>query len=148
MNANLQLPLTNRKFIFGSVNISVEHIAIPAANPTALKDWYERMLAAKVLWSSGQTPPTYLISLQNVWFEIYQAEASFPQCGNNKVAGFRHLALKVESLAAAKMELETKGVQFTGEVRPAAGGGQVLFFEDLEGNLLHFVERPSDFKLG
>jgi len=24
----------------------------------------------------------------------------------------------------------------------------VLFFEDAEGNLLHFVERPADFKLG
>jgi len=32
---------------------------------------------------------------------------------------------------------------FTETVRPAAGGGQVLFFEDGEGNLLHLVERPA-----
>jgi hypothetical protein len=39
-------------------------------------------------------------------------------------------------------------VQFTEEARPAAGGGRVLFFEDLEGNLLHLVERPKDFGSG
>jgi hypothetical protein len=38
-------------------------------------------------------------------------------------------------------------VKFTEEIKPAAGGGRVLFFEDGEGNLLHLVERPADFKL-
>ena len=66
---------------------------------------------------------------------------------NNKLAGFRHLALRVDSIATAKAELEKRGVAFTEEIRPAAGGGKVLFFEDAEGNLLHFVERPHDFNL-
>jgi glyoxylase I family protein len=130
------------------MNISVEHIAIPATDPVALKNWYERVLGAKPVWNNGQNPPTWLISLGNVWFEIYQAEAPLPERGNNKLAGFRHLALRVPSLDAAKADLERRGVKFTGEVRPAAGGGRVLFFEDGEGNLLHFVERPADFKLG
>ena len=130
------------------MNISVEHIAIPAADPVALKNWYERVLGAKAVWDNGQTPPTCLISLANVWFEIYPADAPSSERGNNKRAGFRHLALRVPSLAAAKAELESRGVKFTEEVRPAAGGGQVLFFADGEGNLLHLVERPADFKLG
>ena len=130
------------------MNISVEHIAIPAADPVALKSWYERVLGAKAVWDNGQTPPTCLISLANVWFEIYPADAHSPERGNNKRAGFRHLALRVPSLVAAKAELETRGMKFTEEVRPAAGGGQVLFFADGEGNLLHLVERPADFKLG
>ena len=29
-------------------------------------------------------------------------------------------------------------------VKPAAGGGRILFFTDPEGNLLHLVERPAD----
>jgi catechol 2,3-dioxygenase-like lactoylglutathione lyase family enzyme len=29
-------------------------------------------------------------------------------------------------------------------VKPAGGGGRVLFFPDPEGNLLHFVERSAD----
>ena len=127
------------------MNISVEHIAIPAADPSALKSWYERVLGAKPVYDNGQNPPTFLISLGQVWFEIYQAETQPLERGNNKVAGFRHLALKVDSLATAKTELEKRGVKFTGEVRPAAGAGNVLFFADGEGNLLHLVERPADF---
>ena len=129
------------------MNISVEHIAIVAQNPVALKQWYERVLGAQPLWDNGQNPPTCLISLANVWFEIYPAETPLPARGNNKLQGFRHLALRVPSLDAAKAELEARGVKFTEEVRPAAGGGKVLFFEDGEGNLLHLVERPADFKL-
>jgi catechol 2,3-dioxygenase-like lactoylglutathione lyase family enzyme len=130
------------------MKISVEHIAIPAVDPVALKNWYERVLGAREVFNNGQTPPTCLISLGNVWFEIYQAESPLPERGNNKLQGFRHLALRVDSLAAAKAELEAHGVKFTETVRPAAGGGKVLFFEDGEGNLLHFVERPADCKLG
>ena len=129
------------------MNISVEHIAIPAGDPAALKSWYERVLGAKLVWDNGQTPPTFLISLGQVWFEIYQADAPLVERGNNKLAGFRHLALRVPSLAVAKLELEVRGVKFTEEVRPAGGGGQVLFFADGEGNLLHLVERPADSPL-
>jgi glyoxylase I family protein len=129
------------------MNISVEHIAIPAANPAALKNWYERVLGAKLIFDNGQQPPTFIIALSNVWFEIYTAEKPLPERGNNKLAGFRHLALRVDSLDAAKAELEMRGVKFTEEIRPAAGGGRVLFFEDGEENLLHLVERPKDSQL-
>jgi glyoxylase I family protein len=130
------------------MNIAIEHIAIPATNPAALKSWYERVLGAREVFSNGQNPPTCLISLGSVWLEIYQADAPLAERGNNKLAGFRHLALRVPSLDAAKAELENRGVKFTEEIRPAAGGGKVLFFEDGEGNLLHFVERPANFSLG
>ena len=130
------------------MNISVEHIAIPATDPVALKNWYERVLDAREVFNNGQNPPTCLISLGNVWFEIYAAEKQLPERGNNKLAGFRHLALRVDSLEAAKVELGKRGVKFTEEIRPAAGGGRVLFFEDGEGNLLHLVERPKDSALG
>ncbi|HAO77408.1 MAG TPA: hypothetical protein DCQ92_00250 [Verrucomicrobia subdivision 3 bacterium] len=130
------------------MKISVEHIAIPAADPVALKNWYERVLGARPVWDNGQNPPTCLISLGNVWFEIYAADTSLEATRNNKLAGFRHLALRVDSLDAAKAELEKRGVKFTEEARPAAGGGKVLFFADCEGNLLHFVERPADFCSG
>lgn len=130
------------------MNITVEHIAIVAQNPATLKSWYERVLGAKPVWDNGQNPPTCLISLANVWFEIYQADAPLAERGNNKLQGFRHLSLRVPSLDAAKAELEKRGVKFTEEARPAAGGGTILFFADGEGNLLHLVERPADFQPG
>jgi glyoxylase I family protein len=127
------------------MNIAIEHIAIPAADPVALKDWYVRVLGARELFNNGQTPPTCLIALPGGgWFEIYAAEGAPDNCGNNKLAGFRHIALRVDSIAAARAELEKCGVVFSEEMRPAAGGGSVLFFKDCEGNLLHLVERPKE----
>jgi catechol 2,3-dioxygenase-like lactoylglutathione lyase family enzyme len=130
------------------MNFSIEHIAVPAANPAALKDWYVRVLGARPVWDNGQNPPVCLVALPGAWLEIYAADFPLAERGNNKLAGFRHLALRVDSIDAAKTELTKRGVQFAEEARPAAGGGQVLFFEDLEGNLLHLVERPKDFCSG
>ena len=127
----------------------VEHIAIPAADPLALKNWYERVLGARPVWDNGQQPLTCLIELPGgLWLELYAAEALLPERGNNKLAGFRHLALRVNSLAAAKAELESRGVVFTETPKPAQGGGTILLFADLEGNLLHLSERPPGFSLG
>jgi len=133
------------------MNIAFEHLAIPSPNPVGLRDWYVRVLGAREIFNNGQTPPTLLIALPGGgWFEIYAATgAPTPEeRGDNKLAGFRHVALRVDSIDAAKGELEKRGVKFTEEIRPAAGGGRVLFFEDGEGNLLHLVERPADSTLG
>ncbi len=130
------------------MNFSVEHIGIPAADSVALKNWYERVLGAQVIWDNGQQPPTFMIALAGgAWLEIYPAnETPNAGRGDNKLAGFRHVALRVDSMDAAKAGLERRGVIFTEEIRPAAGGGRILFFEDGDGNLLHLVERPKDFK--
>lgn len=131
------------------MNIALEHIAIPTPNPVALKHWYERVLGAREIFNNGQNPPTCLLALPGGgWFEIYAAEGLPQDRGNNKLAGFRHIALRVASIEAAKTELEKRGVKFMEAARPAAGGGRVLFFEDPEGNLLHLVERPPDSPLG
>ena len=130
------------------MNIAIEHVAIPSPDPAALKSWYEQVLGAHEIFNNGQSPPTCLIALPGGgWFEIYAAEGAPENRGNNKLAGFRHVALRVDSMEAARVELEKRGVKFGEEIRPAAGGGRVLFFEDCEGNLLHLVERPSNLKL-
>ncbi len=128
------------------MNISIEHIAIPTPDPARLKDWYERVLGARVIFDNGANPPTLLIALPGGgWFEIYASDGALEGRRNNSLAGFRHVALRVESLDQARAELEKRGVTFPGPERPAAGSGRVLFFEDCDGNLLHLVERPKDY---
>jgi catechol 2,3-dioxygenase-like lactoylglutathione lyase family enzyme len=130
------------------MKIATEHIGIPATDPVALKNWYERVLDAKTIWDSGENPPAYLVAFPGGgWLEIYAAQSSQAEPGNNQITGFRHLALRVDSLEAAKAEAARRGVVFTKEPGPAAGGGRVQYFADLEGNLLHFVERAKDAKL-
>jgi len=44
------------------MEISLEHVGLPATDPVALKNWYERVLGARTIWDSGETPPAYLIA--------------------------------------------------------------------------------------
>lgn len=130
------------------MKIFMDHIGIPATDPVALKNWYERVLETRTIWDSGENPPAYLVAFPGGgWLEIYAATATQSEPGHNQLTGFRHLALRVDSLEAATAEAIQRGVIFTKEPGPAAGGGRVQYFADLEGNLLHFVERPKDSQL-
>lgn len=129
------------------MKFTVEHIGVAAADPSALKDWYVRVLSGEVVFADGKTPPAFFVRLgQNTLLEIYASGSRLEETGNNRLAGWRHLALRVESIEAAHEVLCKQGVQFDPEIKPAGGGGRVLFFKDLEGNLCHLVERPTNFQ--
>jgi glyoxylase I family protein len=124
------------------MQLTAEHLGLPAQNPAALKDWYMNVLGAKLIF---ENPPAYFVALDgDMMLEIYQANAVLKDTSNNSLAGWRHLALRVESIEQARAELEAKGVTFPDPIKPAGGGGRVLFFCDAENNLLHLVERPRD----
>ena len=120
---------------------TLEHIGIAAADPTTLRTWYERVLGAELVWEISKEPPAALMNLGGTTIEIYSADNSSELTRNNKLAGWRHIALRVDSLEHARALLEDRGVIFSEPVKPAGGGGRVLFFQDPEGNLLHLVER-------
>jgi catechol 2,3-dioxygenase-like lactoylglutathione lyase family enzyme len=125
------------------LKFSVEHIGLPALDPVGLRDWYVRVLGAREVFCDGKTPPTFFLQLPGgPMLEIGGTALHRAETADNRLAGFRHLALRVESIGAARAALEQRGVSFTEPVKPAGGGGQVLFFADAEGNLLHLVERP------
>ena len=119
-----------------------EHFGVAAADANALKDWYVRVLHAKILRQLGDNPPAWLIELTGgFWIEIYSADSkTAPQA--NQVAGWRHLALRVDNIETAREHLAAQGVALEDSIKPAGGGGRVLFFSDPEGNLFHLVERP------
>jgi catechol 2,3-dioxygenase-like lactoylglutathione lyase family enzyme len=119
-----------------------EHLGLAARDTVALTDWYTRVLGAEVRFNNGAQPPAFLLRLGGVLLEIYPANAARPETPDNQLAGWRHLALRVDSLETARDELARRGVTFTEPIKPAGGGGRVLFFRDPEGNLLHLVERP------
>ena len=125
------------------MKFSVEHLGLPARDPVALKNWYERVLGAKLIFDNGKTPPAYFLQLASgLMLEIYEGDFSLKETSDNALNGWRHLALRVDSIEIAKMDLEKRGVIFSEPVKPAGGGGRVLFFKDAENNLLHLVERP------
>ena len=122
-----------------------EHFGLPAKDPVALKDWYVKMLGAEMVFEISKAPPAFFVGFgPGLMLEIYQAGFYSGETSKHELAGWRHLALRVESIEATRAEMESRGVQFMDPVKPAAGGGRVLFFKDAEGNLLHLVERPKD----
>jgi glyoxylase I family protein len=127
------------------MKFSVEHLGLPSRDPTALKTWYETVLDAKLIFENGQTPPAYFLQLSGgLMLEIYEGDFSLKETSDNALNGWRHLALRVDSIENAKTDLEKRGVKFSDPIKPAGGGGRVLFFNDAENNLLHLVERPKD----
>ena len=122
---------------------TLEHIGLAAREPITLIAWYQRVLDAELVWEISQAPPAALLSLGGTMIEIYSADCSNELTSNNKLGGWRLIALRVESLDRARDLLADRGVKFTEQVKPAGGGGRVLFFNDPEGNLLHLVERLS-----
>jgi glyoxylase I family protein len=130
------------------MNLSIEHLGLAARDPLRLRDWYVRGLGAREVYCNRETPPAFLLALPaGPMLEIYPADSATPATRNNTLAGWRHLALRVDSIESARRELASRGVVFDEPVKPAGGGGRVLFFQDPEGNLLHLVERPADWPL-
>ncbi|HUS34231.1 MAG TPA: VOC family protein [Verrucomicrobiae bacterium] len=122
---------------------SLEHLGLAARNTPALRDWYINTLSAELLFSNNENPPAFLLRLPGgAVIEIYPAHEQLEATANNRLAGWRHIALRVDSIETSRAKLESRGVRFEEQPKPAGGGGRVLFFKDEEGNLLHLVERP------
>ena|SRR5436190_12952536 len=127
-----------------SPNYSVEHVGLAARNTVLLRDWYMKTLGAQVVFENDQKPRAYLLEMPGgLLIEIYPAEFTIVETAENRLAGWRHLALTVDSIETASSSLAALGVIFQDQTKPAGGGGRVLFFRDPEGNLLHLVERPD-----
>ena len=126
------------------MNFAVEHIGLAARDTVVVKDWYVRVLGVRAVFADGKSPPAFLLETgSGLMIEIYPGDTSLDAPGDNKLAGWRHLAVAVDSIESARAELARRGVIFDEPIKPAGGGGRVLFFRDGEGNLLHLVERPE-----
>ena len=73
------------------MNISVEHIAIVAKDPVALKSWYERVLGAKAVVrfyaSEGSANPEFVRKEVEAWKVRLRDEGAIPGKGKKKRKG-------------------------------------------------------------
>ena len=131
-----------------SFQYRLEHLGFATPDSRMLAHWYVEVLGGELVWDNGATPPALFVRLPGgLVLEIYSSTTVSPDVGLNHLSGFRHLALRVENIETAKAGLELKGVAFQEPIKPAGGGGRVLFFRDPCGNLLHLVERPIEAPL-
>ena len=119
--------------------LGLEHTAIASAHPEKLAHWYCDHLDFHI---NFQYDAFFFVKAKNgSMLEIIPAKGDrFDD--QPLTPGIRHLAIAVENFDRAYEQLKAKGVVFTGEPYNNQGN-RLVFFQDLEGNLLHLIEREK-----
>lgn len=116
----------------------LEHTAIASPNPRQLAEWYVDVLGFRI---NHTYDGNYFIRAANgTMIEIIPSEGE-RKPEKMKDPGIRHMAIDVDDFDAAHEELKRRGVHFYTE--PINNqGNRLLFFADLDGNILHLIARP------
>jgi glyoxylase I family protein len=119
--------------------IGVDHTAIASQNPFRLAQWYERFLEFKIV---AENDGKYFVQAANgTLLEIIPGEGEF-LLPKMKDAGIRHIALLVDELSRSCDDLRKRGIEFITDVLTVEPLRlSVIFFRDLDGNLLHLIHR-------
>ena len=119
--------------------LGLEHTAIASANPEKLAHWYCDHLDFHINFRYDAF--FFVKAMNGTMLEIIPSKGDR---GDDQplTPGIRHLAIAVENFDQAYDYLKSKGVVFNGEPYTNSGN-RLVFFKDLEGNLLHLIERET-----
>jgi catechol 2,3-dioxygenase-like lactoylglutathione lyase family enzyme len=124
----------------------LEHMGLAARDTTALARWYQEKLQFRLICKTDEEPPAYFLEEPGgMIIEIV------PGCGEDSLptrrdAGWRHAAMIVEDFDDTYQALKDAGVNI--EPPFVNGTNHVAFLRDLEGNLLHLIERGEPLEKG
>lgn len=124
--------------------IGLEHVGICAADTNALKDWYIKLFNFKIAYDNKKEKPTYFLLMDdNSMLEIYPAAENGEKRGN-KAQGVRHLAFGTDNIERDYELLKSNNVEIIDALKIGSNGVKTVFFRDLEGNIIHFIQRVKD----
>jgi glyoxylase I family protein len=117
----------------------LEHLAIASPNPKQLAEWYVEALGFRI---NFEYDGNFFIRAQDRgMIEIIPSQGERGEA-QARTPGLRHLAISVDDFDAAYRHLQTLGVRFAGE--PFVNqGNRLVFFNDLDGNLVHLIQREQ-----
>jgi glyoxylase I family protein len=117
----------------------LEHTAIATPRPKQLADWYVEFLGFVINY---EYDGNYFVKAPNgAMLEIIPSEGPAAETAM-KTPGIRHLAVMVSDFDAAHEELKRKGVKLLTDALNIKGN-RLVFFADLDGNILHLIARPQ-----
>lgn len=125
--------------------LSLEHVGICARDTRSLKDWYVKLFDLKVVYESKgkKENPTYFLLLEdNSMLEIYAMKNDGEVYGNKK-QGIRHLALGTDEIEKEYQKLLDNNVEIIEDLKDNGKGVKTVFFRDIEGNIIHFIQREK-----
>lgn len=119
----------------------IEHTAVFAVDPAALKDFYIEVLGLRlVLDNSHASPPGYFLADEaGMAFEIIGRPADLDAGSTRHVC---HTAFFVADFDAARADLERRGVVFETDTVVDNERMRTAFFNDPAGNRCQIVWRP------
>lgn len=119
----------------------LEHAGLASPDPEKLAQWYVERLGFRINYHSPSSRNLFLRAPNGSMFEIILSEGErSPQ--TVKTPGLRHLAIAVDDFDRDYAQLKAKGVQFLTEPTTSKGN-RVVFFTDLDGNILHLIQRET-----
>lgn len=117
----------------------IEHLGLMAKDPEKLAQWYEEVLGFRVVYKTASVPPAFFIAGQEKGvIEIIPWEEGVSATKDKKT----HIAIEVDDFDGAVQRLKSAGVAVE-EPLDIFAGGKVVFFRDIEDNVLHLVYRPE-----
>ncbi len=123
--------------------ITLEHIAICAKDTTSLKDWYLNLFDFKVIYDNKKERPTFILLLEDdSMIELYPADKE-TAIVDNKHQGIRHIAFGTDDIEKEYRNLMNDEVDIIEPLKTSPKGTSTFFFRDIEGNIIHFVQRPE-----
>jgi glyoxylase I family protein len=119
--------------------VGIEHTAIGTPDPQKLAQWYVETLGFRINYNSGRT----VFARAPNWsmLEFITSEGALTS-HTMKDPGIRHLAIAVSDFDAVYGQLKAKKVNFLNEATDA-NGVKTVFFTDLDGNILHIIQRQT-----
>jgi glyoxylase I family protein len=111
---------------------NMEHFAIYAADPPALKDFYVEALGLRVIHDTGGSPPAYFLADDSgMALEIIARPEGESAVNQRWVC---HLAFRVDDFAAARAALAARGIAFETDTAVDGASFKTAFFKDPAGN--------------
>jgi glyoxylase I family protein len=120
----------------------IEHFAVYADDPTALKDFYVQAFGLKVIVESGGDPPGYFLADDlDMAIEVLGRPSGSTEVNQRWVC---HLAFWVDDVLAKRAELEQLGLAFEAETFVNNDEMKTAFFKDPGGNRCQIVWRRRE----
>ncbi len=120
--------------------VGIEHVGIFSKDTEALKDWYIAMFGWKVVYDNGKG--TYFLKADDGGMIEFVKSDIDGGVQDMKATGLRHLAISVDDFDGMVKKVTDAGVKILAEANMNDKGIGTMFFEDPDGNVLHFISRP------
>ena len=119
----------------------VEHIGIYAKDSKALKEWYENVFDFEQVYDNKKG--TYFLNLaDNTMLEICQ-QVEEPGEFTPTIGGLRHIAFYVDDFEEMVDRIKAAGAEVVTDAKVSASGVKTFFFKDLDGNIMHLINRQT-----